>query len=214
VGRRARSYTRGEVSYLPAGVEHSQSFGPAGARQIIFRPEPEWLEYLTDDPLATNPPHANAPTFCQLGDRLLDEFCHRDELSPLACEGLMLEIVAAFARQGGTQDRRAIPVWLRRAREFIEENSATPFRLKDLARAADRHEVHLAREFRRYFGESVGSFARRQRLERAAQLLVTAQTLSITEIALTCGLSSHSHLCREFRRQYGASPSQYRASMS
>jgi AraC family transcriptional regulator len=212
IGRRVHTYSRGEISYLPAGMVHAQSFGPAGARQIIFRPQTIWIEYLADCRTPTRESlHANGPAFGHLGDRLQDELVRDDDVSLLACEGLMLESVAAFARQhANNRVPRAIPPWLWRAREYVHEHSSGAFTLRDIARAAGRHEVHLAREFRRYFHESVGSCVRRLRVEKAAQLLAANAAASITEIALVCGLSSHSHLCREFRRHFGVSPSQYR----
>ena len=79
-----------------------------------------------------------------------------------------------------------------------------------IARAADRHEIHVAREFRRFYGTSVGAYQRRLRVEKAAQMLAAAK-LSISEIALDCGFASHSHLCREFKSRYGVTPSRYRA---
>jgi AraC family transcriptional regulator len=81
--------------------------------------------------------------------------------------------------------------------------------MQDIARVAGRHEVHVAREFRRFFGVSVGTYLRRLRTERVARLLLGPH-LSISEIALECGFSSHSHLCREFKAHYGVTPSRYR----
>ena len=49
----------------------------------------------------------------------------------------MLEIMAAFAREGATDRQRAhLPPWLGRAREFIDERSFGSFSLRDVARAA------------------------------------------------------------------------------
>jgi AraC family transcriptional regulator len=216
IGRHTRDYVRGQASYLPPGTVHSQTFGAAGARQVIFRPEAAWLDYLADCGRAQgDSPHVNAPTFGNLGDRLLQEFTYNDAVSVLACEGLMLEIVAAFARHDATSRTRVPPPpWLCNAREFIEQHSLGSFRLSDVARAAGRHEIHLAREFRRYFGASVGGYVRRLRIEEAARLLAARGPLTITEIALACGFSSHPHLCREFRRRFGMSPTQYRRAIT
>jgi AraC family transcriptional regulator len=49
----------------------------------------------------------------------------------------------------------------------------------------------------------------RLRVRRAEELLA-ATTLSLTEIALECGFSSHSHLTRMFRKTVGSTPSDYR----
>jgi AraC family transcriptional regulator len=206
-----RDYARGQIAFLPAGIVHSQAFGAAGARQIIFRPQPDWIEYLSDckAPLADSP-HTNAPLFYQLGDRLLEELARNDRYSMLACEGILLEIVAAFGRRG-----RAIPLrgrppsWLSAVRDYVRQHAFEPIVLKDLARAAGRHEIHVAREFRRFFGTSVGEFARHLRTEEAARLLLKSK-MSISEIALNCGFSSHSHFCREFKGRFGVTPSEYR----
>jgi AraC family transcriptional regulator len=132
----------------------------------------------------------------------------------MACEGLMLEIVAAFGR-GSAASTSAIepPAWLKRARNFLHENVSATLSMARIAQAAGRHEIHLAREFKRFFGLSVGNYLRRLRTDRAAQLLAQPHA-DITDIALACGFSSHSHLCREFKARYGVTPSQYRARQS
>jgi AraC family transcriptional regulator len=210
IGGRERNYVRGQIAYLPAGVVHSQVFGAAGARQIIFRPQPHWLEHLVacNTPLVESP-HTNSPVFSQLGDRLLGEMQADDDFSAIACEGILLEIVAAFGRDSTTSANGRPPAWLCAARDYLHQSALAPLRMQDIARVAGRHEVHVAREFRRFFGVSVGTYLRRLRTERVARLLLRPH-LSISEIALECGFSSHSHLCREFKAHYGVTPSQYR----
>jgi AraC family transcriptional regulator len=78
-----------------------------------------------------------------------------------------------------------------------------------IAQEAGRHEIHLAREFRRFFGCSVGAYMRRLRIGRAEQLLMKPH-VSISEVALSCGFASHSHLCREFKVHMGVTPTEYR----
>lgn len=211
IGRGERDYARGHIAYLPPSIVHSQAFGRAGARQIIFRPQPAWLEYLADCKLRLDEaPHRRSPLFCALGERLIQEIAVEDRFSVLACEGIILEIIAAFARSGSSAVAGPKPPpWLRAARDFLHESAPTPPSMRRLAEVACRHEIHLAREFRRFFGTSVGLYARRLRGEHAARLLGRAH-LSISEIALECGFSSHSHLCREFRAHFGVTPSQFR----
>ena len=214
VGGRARDYVRGHAAFLPAGVVHSQTFGAGGATQILFRPLPDWIDYLSDcgTPLSDSP-HANAPIFRQLGDRLFAEVAREDRYSALACEGILLEIVAAFGRrERAVRPGRSPPPWLRRVRDYVHEHALAPIGLKEIARAAARHEVHVAREFRRFFGISIGELARRLRTEEAARLLLSSRS-SISDVALHCGFSSHSHLCREFRARFGVTPSEYRSGL-
>jgi AraC family transcriptional regulator len=211
IGGDVRSYTRGTAAFCPAAITHSQTFGARGVRQIIFKPDDSWLDYLTDCKTRLDEaPHTCSAAFRELGDKLFLEMRQDDGFSAVACEGIMLEIIAAFGR------RRSVaavntkpPAWLCAAREFMHEHAFAPLTMAQIACAAGRHEIHLAREFRRFFGTSVGAYLRRLRIEQAQRLLLKTR-YSISDIAQTCGFASHSHLCREFKAHFGLSPSEYR----
>lgn len=212
IDKKERTYTRGTAALCPAATTHSQIFGATGVRQIIFKPDVSWLEYLVDcKARLDHAPHRHSTTFRDLGDKLLGEMRQEDGFSAVACEGIMLEIVAAFGRTHTTAAAAAKPPsWLRAARDFLHENACTSLTMAQIAQQAGRHEIHLAREFRRFFGHSVGAYLRRLRAEQAQHLLLNSEN-SISEIALSCGFASHSHLCREFKAHFGVSPSEYRS---
>jgi AraC family transcriptional regulator len=212
LGRWTRDYTRGHVAFFPAGVPHAQTFGPLGARQITIRPETAWIDYLVDCKVAIEDvPHANGAIFRQLGDRLLRELAQEDDFTPVACQGLMLEAVAALGRANrSTAAPGRPPAWLRAAWDYVQDNALRPVTLKEIAGAVGRHEIHLAREFGRHYGVTIGACLRRLRTQHAARLLESTRA-SLTEIALESGFSSHAHLCREFKARVGATPSEYRA---
>jgi AraC family transcriptional regulator len=212
IGKDERTYSRGTASFCPASMTHSQTFGPTGVRQIIFKPDSSCLEYLTDCKVRLDEaPHTHSASFRDLGDKLLGEMRQDDEFSAIACEGIMLEIVAIFGRKSAA-DSATIkpPSWLRQAREFMHENACCSLTMSQIARAAGRHEIHVAREFRRFFGCSAGTYLRGLRIEEAERLLLLKRPVSISEIALSCGFASHSHLCREFKAHFGVTPSEYR----
>jgi AraC family transcriptional regulator len=212
IGKSERRYESGFVTFGPAGVTHSQQFGADGAKQIIITPDDAWLDYLADCrmPLA-DAPFAQTADFQRLGVKLAGEMAHDDTFSAIARESIVLEIIAAFGRMGvAPSSSTQPPAWLRAARDFLRDNAGETLGMKKIARAVGRHEIHLAREFRRYFGLSIGAYLRRVRSEKAAGLLLRSRA-DITQIALACGFASHSHLCRVFKAHYGVSPSQYRA---
>jgi AraC family transcriptional regulator len=207
-----RRYASGHLAYCPAGEVHSQHFGARGARQLIVTLQADWIEYLRECRVnLAQAPYVRLAYAQVLGGRLLAELQNEDEFSPLACQGIVLEVLVAFARgQAGDSPRARPPAWLSGARNFIDEHACRPLRLGEIAQAAGRHEIHLAREFRRHFGVSIGAYQRRARIERAARLLA-APAADITSVALECGFASHSHLCRIFKAHFGVSPSRYRA---
>jgi AraC family transcriptional regulator len=212
IGKDERTYTRGTAAFCPAATTHSQVFGTTGVGQIIFKPDDSWLDYLTDCRANLDEaPHTCSTTFRDLGDKLLQELRQDDACSALACEGIMLEIVAAFGRRKTAAAAKSKPPgWLRAAREFMHEHAFASLTVAQIAAAAGRHEIHLAREFRRFFGIPVGAYLRQLRTEQAERLLLRPQ-LSIGEIALSCGFASHSHFCREFKAHFGVTPSEYRS---
>jgi len=211
IGKSEREYASGCVTFGPPGVTHSQNFGANGARQIIVTPQESWLSYLADSRMRLDDaPFARAPVFHQLGHKLLEEIRRDDEFASVACEGIVLEIIAAFGRARVAHPGASAPAWLNAARDYLHAHAGMSLSMKAIARAAGRHEIHLAREFRRYFGMPVGSYLRQVRTERAAHLLRHSRS-NITDIALDCGFASHAHLCRVFKAHFGVSPSQYRA---
>jgi AraC family transcriptional regulator len=208
IGSAERRYAAGYIAFCPAGTMHSQHFGTAGARQIIVQPQKDWLAWLSDRLNLDEAPFGHSGEIHHLGNQLLHELMQEDEFSALAREGTILEIIAAFGRLAGAQTSRP-PGWLTAARDFIHAHAYEPLSMARIARAAGKHEIHLAREFRRYYSASIGNYLRRLRIEEAARLLAQSHE-DITGIALRCGFASHSHLCRVFRAQYGLTPSVYR----
>lgn len=208
IGSAERRYAAGYAAFCPAGTMHAQQFGGSGARQIIVEPQQDWLAWLSDRLNLDEAPYGHSGEFHRLGSRLVHELTQKDEFSAVAQEGMILEIVAAFGRFADSQMPKP-PAWLSTARDYVHAHAYAPQSMAQIARAAGRHEIHLAREFRRYYGASIGNYLRRLRVEEAARLLVQSHE-DITPIALRCGFASHSHLCRVFHAQYGLTPSEYR----
>src|SRR5215468_4273949 len=84
--------------------------------------------------------------------------------------------------------------------------------LQMLAKESGYSRVHFIRMFRAATGYAPHNYLLKLRVDRVRELLANS-TLSLTEIALECGFSSHSHLSRVFRQVLGASPSEYRRSL-
>ena len=85
--------------------------------------------------------------------------------------------------------------------------------LQVLAKESGYSRVHFVRMFRAATGYTPHNYLLKLRVERVRELLART-TLSLTEIALECGFSSHSHLSRVFRQILGATPSEYRRSLN
>ena len=152
----------------PAGAVHSQRFGPRGVRKIVFSPDASCLEYLREHNVVLDRPRSvklEGTTY--LAKHVIAESRPTDAFAPIALEGLTMELVAAFARWNEGPRRPTAPGWIGAVRDAVDDATGGPS-LAALGEMVGKHPVHVAREFRRQFGISIGEFRRRRRLERAA----------------------------------------------
>lgn len=82
--------------------------------------------------------------------------------------------------------------------------------IEAIAEQAGLSPHHFQRRFSAEMGETVGAYVRRQRLETAAILLQMTPT-PILQTAVAVGYNSAEAFARAFQRQFGRSPSDYRA---
>jgi AraC-like DNA-binding protein len=104
---------------------------------------------------------------------------------------------------------RRFPQWLERVRNILEQRFAEPYKLSEIAAEAGVHPVHLAREFRKYYGTSVGEYLRKVRIEYACRELMGSNA-AVTNIAFAAGFADQSHFSRTFKRLCGTTPGRYR----
>jgi len=110
-----------------------------------------------------------------------------------------------------TNSSRRFPQWLERVRSILEQRFAEPYKLSEIAAEVGVHPVHLAREFRKHYGTSVGEYLRRVRIEYACRELMDSN-VAVTNIAFAAGFADQSHFSRTFKRLCGTTPGRYRAS--
>jgi AraC-like DNA-binding protein len=142
--------------------------------------------------------------------RLYDEFQRCDAVTPLAVEGLTLELLARAARTLERPDHeRRPPAWMRQVHDLLNDRFAEDLSLSAIAAVVAVHPAYLAATFRRHFRCTVGDYLRQRRVEAACRLL-TQTCLSLPEVARTAGFADHSHFARTFKNLTGTTPSRYR----
>jgi transcriptional regulator GlxA family with amidase domain len=96
------------------------------------------------------------------------------------------------------------------AREFLDASLEQPVLLSEAADIACLSPHHFLRQFKQLFRVTPHQYHRRKRLERAQRLL-TETELSVTEICFRLGFESIGSFSWLFSRQFGLSPSRFRA---
>ena len=95
--------------------------------------------------------------------------------------------------------------------ELMDANSANPLSVAELALAVNLCPSYLTRLFREETGRSPARYGKDRRLDRARELLLST-FLSVKEIMAAVGWNDPSHFGREFKRRFGVSPRDLRAS--
>ena len=101
------------------------------------------------------------------------------------------------------------PARLRRVKEFVHAKMEDELSLHDLAQSVGLNTAHFAEMFRKSTGETPHQFVLRVRVERAKEMLRSAE-MRVLDVAIACGFKTQQHFAHVFRQLSGASPTEYR----
>ncbi|GAA2042634.1 AraC family transcriptional regulator [Catenulispora yoronensis] len=141
--------------------------------------------------------------------RLLDEPGDQAVLAPLLKREILWRAVTG--EQGATVRQLGLPdsslSHISRTVRWIREHFAQPFRVEDVARIAGMSVSAFYRNFQAVTAMSPIQFQKQIRLQEARLLLATRPG-DVTGVAQRVGYDNPSQFSREYRRQFGAAPSQ------
>ena len=112
--------------------------------------------------------------------------------------------------QDAVESGKNMPEWLVRAKCVLRAQFSEQVSLSVIAAEVGVHRVHLAREFRKYHGLTVGEYLRRVRIAFACRQLLTTHDPTAT-IASAAGFADQSHFIRVFKRVHRTTPGRFRA---
>lgn len=138
------------------------------------------------------------------------EFTVRENLSRI-CFYLYEQFEQQFSdkEQPLNQDNLRI----RKMLEFIQKNFANNLSLADISNSADISERECMRCFQKTIQISPVQYLLKYRIMQGAEMLLSDQIKSISEIATYCGFDSPSNFTKHFRRFYNCTPREYRHKM-
>ena len=98
---------------------------------------------------------------------------------------------------------------LRRIKELVHARMEDDLSLDEMAQSVELSTAHFARMFRQSTGETPHQFVRRQKMERAKEML-RAPDARVLDVAVACGFKTQQHFAQVFREVCGVSPTEYR----
>lgn len=104
----------------------------------------------------------------------------------------------------------SVPEWLEQACLRMRQNQNYLDGLEKFIEIAGKSQEHLTRCMKKYYHVTPTEYINQIRLEQTTILLETTDD-SILDIMLECGFNNVSHFNQLFKKNYGLTPSRYRA---
>ena len=136
------------------------------------------------------------------------KFLQKEKHTQQPFENLLLDVYNNYLK---INKKKKTPAWARELKEIIQDHIDTNLSLKEISKGLEINPSYLSREFSKYFEDlSFGDYIRKQRIDKAKELMSSPNVYSLTEIAYLTGFSDQSHFTRIFKKHTGKSPSTFR----
>ena len=180
------------------------------------------LDRLFDPDRAVNPPRLHL----SLSERkvvlkTIAAMCDECRTQPLGwrvrvtseLSGLLVEYARAYQAHVGTDEQSGVfSTYVSQALSYIDANYArSSLSVQTIAQQVGVTGDYLSRQFKQVTGIAVQEYLRRYRFARAMELLQGEQPVG--QVALAVGFHSLCHFSREFKKELGITPTQYRAQL-
>jgi AraC-like DNA-binding protein len=123
---------------------------------------------------------------------------------------LVLGAAAMFAGSRPESSDQANELRIRRVLQWMDDHLESDASGEELAGLAGLSHARFHIHFKRVTGSSPRDYWLRLRVERAAQRLLRAPQLTVTQVAHEFGFSSSQYFATVFRRYLGVSPNEHR----
>lgn len=153
---------------------------------------------------------ADSPVYAMLEQllRLEPEKSGQLELD-LEAASLLTQILTQCVLAARQPLQRQIPALILQIRTYLTQNYAQKLTLQTLSAKFGLSPCYLQRLFKRYVGQSPTDYLIYLRMNQAKKLMRTTG-MSISEISYSVGIENLGYFTRQFRRQEGQTPQQYR----
>ena len=185
------------ITFHPTVTPHRSITGPGGLHGVNIEVTPDWLaEFQMEEGEFGEQRILSGGVCTRPILRLLKNAFLPSTLDET--ESLVLDCLELFLREEAVGETAT---WVSRAEEFLLANFRQSISLKDVAKEVGVHPVHVARTFRRIYGNSICEIIRNERIRCCAEEILDGESIGLA--ALRAGFADQFHLSRSFRRETG-----------
>ncbi len=139
---------------------------------------------------------------------LFSSFCNRD-LKPEAQMSIMIGNLLLSLFDHTSNGAASASDGIRKVTSYLTQNFSKNISLKEMADMAGLSLYHFTRKYKKETGVTPHQFLLSTRMS-AAKYYLSNTTMTIKEIALSCGFEDESTFCYSFRKREGKTPKQFR----
>ncbi len=134
----------------------------------------------------------------------------RQQLEQTVLTGFLLSHTHTYSDALLRPQSAAAPFYVRRAEAYIEAHFSEPLSLADIAAHAGVSARSLQNGFQNFRNMTPMGFLRSLKLKHAYEILLLSDpgTVTVTEIALRCGVSHIGEFATAYKRTFGETPRQ------
>lgn len=139
---------------------------------------------------------------------LFSSFCDQS-LKPEAQMSIMIGSLLLALFGGSASDDKSPSDAIRKVTTYLTQNFSKSISLKEMADMAGLSLYHFTRKYKKETGVTPHQFLLSTRMS-AAKYYLSNTSMTIQEIALSCGFEDESTFCYTFRKREGLTPKQFR----
>ncbi len=144
--------------------------------------------------------------FSGLIDLMAEEFKNNITCIP-EMKAVIYKMLTAICQKQKQRSTKAQFTSIREGIKLMEQNS--DMRISEIAKLCGVSECYFRRLFKEYSGESPMDFRQRHRIDKAKQLLLSDEGLSIGEISEELNFSDIYHFSKTFKKFTNVSPNKF-----
>lgn len=152
-----------------------------------------------------------ARNFKKYFDELRNELAYQEEGFEIKVQNILENLFIDLHRQLSNKihKNQESDTFIEKLTQLLENDLTKKWHIEDLAAVFNMGKTKFTYEVKKLTGFPPNSFIISLKLEKAIQLLKTNPSISMAEIAFSCGFSSLQHFTSTFSQRNGISPRKY-----
>lgn len=142
---------------------------------------------------------------------LFREQSRKDTLSELTSHKYLTDIITSIYLENDKKEvaQTSIPDKFLKIRNYLDSHLSDKVNLDTIAEHFFISKYHLAREYKKIFGSTIGEDLQMQRISKAKTLLRFSDK-TLEEVAGECGFQDVGYFIKVFKKEEGVTPRSYR----